>query len=70
MNCNDENTLVSAGDLARELGRSGYGIKKALARLGVSPTHVLSGGTYYYDRKTALAKLESAMRAPNSTPRS
>lgn len=69
MNCNDESTLVSAGDLARELGRSSYGIKKALKRIGVEPTHTLSG-TAYFDRKDAIARLEPAMRAPNSNHRS
>lgn len=65
MNDIDETPLVTAGELARELSRSSYGVKKALKRLGLSPSRVLAG-TSFYDRKEALGKLKSEMRAPNS----
>lgn len=65
MNRNDETKLVSAGDLARELGRSSYGVKKALMRAGIKPSVTLSG-TAYFDHSTALAKLNETLRAPNA----
>jgi hypothetical protein len=61
---NDETVPVTAGDLARKLGRSSYGVKKALMRLRIEPTAVL-GGTSYYDEESAMELLKKEMRSPN-----
>lgn len=69
MNHIDETpTLATAGELAKALNRSSYGVKKALSRLGVSPKTVLAG-TSFYERKLAIGKLKSEMRAPNNSTR-
>ena len=63
----DESPYVTAGELAKILERSSYGVKKALARNGVRPVHVLAG-TSFFNRTKALETLQAAMRAPNSKP--
>jgi hypothetical protein len=66
MNLTDESTtLVTAGDLAKEISRSRYGVKKALKRLGILPRTVLAGISFYH-REDAIGALKSEMRAPNS----
>lgn len=67
MNEIDETLLATAGELAKELGRSAYGVKKALKRMNVEPRHSLRG-TAYFLREPALEKLGSEMRAANSKP--
>jgi len=64
----DEQQLTTAGELARTLNRSTYGVKKALKRLGIHPEKILSG-TSYYDRAEALRILEKEMRSPNELAR-
>lgn len=61
----EDTTKATAGMLAKEIERSTYGVKKALARSGVKPILKI-GGTQYYDREEALEALRS-MRAPNSS---
>ena len=59
-------THLTAGQLARRLDRSSYGVKKAIKRLGIHPKLVL-GGISYYD--TGIEKtLAQVMRAPNLQP--
>lgn len=58
---NDE--LMTAGQLAKNLNRSSYGVKKALKRLGIHPEAVLNMVSYY--PATAEAALADAMREPN-----
>ena len=65
MSTTDEGeTLATAGELARTLERSTYGVKKALRRLQIFPDRIL-GGISYYPRKESLAALEKEMRSPN-----
>jgi hypothetical protein len=66
MNDIDETSLASAGEMARSLNRSTYGVKKALSRLGIQPKKVI-GGISYFERETAMARLAEQMRSPNST---
>lgn len=61
---NDEPQLQTAGELARTLKRSSYGVKKALRRLGVEPAKVL-GGISFYEPALALRTLKEEMRSPN-----
>lgn len=71
-NLTDENppltqeTHLTAGQLARRLQRSSYGVKKAIQRLGIEPKQVL-GGVSYYDAGVE-ATLTKVMRAPNLQP--
>lgn len=61
---NDEPQLQTAGELARTLERSTYGVKKALKRHKIEPAAVL-GGTSYYEPTVALRTLREEMRSPN-----
>ena len=58
--------LLTAGQLARRLHRSSYGVKKAIQRQGILPVQVL-GGISYYDAGIE-ATLGQVMRGPNLQP--
>ena len=60
-----DETMMTAGQLARRLERSGYGVKKALQRMGIPPVRM--GGTSYYP-SSVLDALGKAMRSPNRQP--
>ncbi len=55
---------MTAGQLARKLKRSRWGVKQTIDRLEIQPQQTL-GGVSYYSAKT-LARLEEAMRKPNA----
>lgn len=57
---------ITAGQLGKRMGRSGYGVKKAIRRLRIEPTLTL-GGINYYD-PSIQGILEEAMRNPNKNP--
>ena len=59
-------TLLTAGQLARRLQRSSYGVKKAIQRLRIDPVQVL-GGISYYDAAIEET-LGKVMRGPNLQP--
>jgi len=60
--------LLSAHAIARRLKRSPQGVLDAIQRLGISPEVMLSSGNYFSE--SAVAKIESGMRRPNSgTPK-
>jgi Mor family transcriptional regulator len=61
----DKPEPVTAGTIAREIGRSTYGVKKAIRRLKIEPVHVL-GGMSFYDPKIQSI-LEESMRSPNTS---
>ena len=54
---------LSCGEIAKRLGRSRYGVKKALQRIGVQPSAVLGGISYY--PPGVLRLLDKSMRQPN-----
>lgn len=56
--------LITAGQLARRLKRSRWGVKLTLDRLEIPPEQTL-GGVSYYPAAT-LARLQEAMRKPNA----
>lgn len=55
---------MTAGQLARKLKRSRWGVKQTIDRLDIKPERTL-GGVSYYPAAT-LARLEEAMRKPNA----
>ncbi len=57
---------LTAGELARRLQRSSYGVKKAIQRAGIDPVQVL-GGISYYDPGIEET-LAGFMRAANLQP--
>lgn len=59
-------TLLTAGQLARRLQRSSYGVKKAIQRAGIEPVLEI-GGISYYNPK-AEETLAKVMRGPNLQP--
>ena len=59
-------TYLTAGQLARRLQRSSYGVKKAIQRQRILPVQVL-GGISYYDPGIEKT-LAEVMRAPNLQP--
>lgn len=56
--------LITAGQLARRLKRSRWGVKLTLDRLEIEPQQTLGGVSYY--PTTTLARLQEAMRKPNA----
>jgi hypothetical protein len=55
--------LLTAGQMAANLKRSRYGVKKAIQRLGIDPKLMLGGISYY---EPAIEKtVAEAMRGPN-----
>ncbi len=59
----DPEELLTAGQLARLIQRSTYGVKKALERRGHKPRQILNGISYY---DPALREvLLKEMRGPN-----
>ena len=60
----NEIELITAGELAKKLRRSRYGVKKALQRLDVKPAQILAGISFYPEMSTTTC-LEKAMRSPN-----
>lgn len=62
-NENDE-TLMTAGQLAKRLERSTHGVKKAIKRLGILPERKLGGISFYLP--TLLDTLGKEMRAANN----
>ncbi len=56
---------MSAGQLARKMGRTPWGVRKAIKRLKLKPEQTL-GGVNYYSASPTLARLEAAMRKANS----
>ena len=61
----DETKYVTAGDLAKRMKRSTYGVKSALRRLGISPIVSFKGMSLY--SPDVEASLTDSMRAPNSS---
>lgn len=58
--------LLTAGELARRLKRSRYGVKKALHRLKIQPALIMAGISFYPEQ--ALTTLAATMRQPNLLP--
>lgn len=56
---------VTAGTIARAIGRSTYGVKKAIRRLKIEPVQVLAGMSFYDPSIQSI--LEESMRSPNSS---
>ncbi len=57
-------TLVTAPDIARQIGRSTAGVYKKLAALGIMAAATTRSGTKLYE-PAAADQVAEAMRAPN-----